>query len=312
MKLERIDGALAIGRVPLDRAMESLRKLEPHARAFYLDDLDHVVERIDRFRKAFHPLAPRMAYALKANALPALLEMLARLGLSADAASLGELERARAAGFDAARRVLNGNGKTPEELAWAVRHGVWALNADHLGELDALDRLAAAEEKRVRVALRVNPGIETPGHRYVATGDDEAKFGVAPGEALDAWARAPARWPHLQVDGLHLHVGSQVLDPAPLERALEAALALREQAAARGAQLGLLNLGGGFGVDDRGEGEFPIERFGRASPSAYAACMSISRSSPAAGSSRRARCWSPRCCGSSGVVGDASSFSPRA
>jgi diaminopimelate decarboxylase len=113
----------------------------------------------------------------------------------------------------------------------------------------------------VRVALRVNPGIETPGHRYVATGDDEAKFGVAPEEALDAWAAAATRWPHLEVDGLHLHVGSQILDPAPLERALDAALELRAEAGARGAHLGLLNLGGGFGVDYEGGREFPLERF---------------------------------------------------
>ena len=263
MRLERIDGALAMGGVALDRAMDALRRVEPHAHAFYLDDLDRVAERARRFQEALLPLAPCVAYALKANALPALLESLARLGLSADAASLGELERARAAGFDAPHRVLNGNGKTPEELAWAVRHGVWALNADHRGELDALERIAAVEGRAVRVALRVNPGIETPGHRHVATGDEEAKFGIAPEEALEAWAQAPSCWPHLDVDGLHLHVGSQLLDPAPLERALEAALALRAQAAAGGTRLGLLNLGGGFGVDDAGEREFPIERFGR-------------------------------------------------
>src|SRR5207237_512563 len=113
----------------------------------------------------------------------------------------------------------------------------------------------------VRVALRVNPGIDTPGHRYVATGDDAAKFGVAPGEALEAWAAARGRWPHLQLDGLHLHVGSQLLDGAPLERAADTARELIAESAARGAPLGLVNLGGGFGVDYSDAGaEFPLER----------------------------------------------------
>jgi diaminopimelate decarboxylase len=255
---------LTFGGVALDRAMAALRTVEPHARAFYLYDLDAVVERARRFQRALLPLSPRVAYALKANASPPLLEALAAIGLSADAASLGELERAAAAGFDAEHRVLNGNGKTPEELEWAARHGVWALNADHVGVLDALERAAAASGRAVRVALRVNPGIETPGHRYVATGDDEAKFGIAPSEALAAWSAARTRWPHLRVDGLHLHVGSQILDPGPLERALESALALRAESGARGAKLGLLNLGGGFGVDYAGEREFPLERFAEA------------------------------------------------
>jgi diaminopimelate decarboxylase len=113
------------------------------------------------------------------------------------------------------------------------------------------------------VALRVNPGISTSGHRYVATGDDDAKFGVGPAEALEAWA-ARARWPHLQVDGVHVHVGSQVLDPEPLARAADVALELAAAAAGRGAPLGLVNLGGGFGVDYAGGEDFPLERHARA------------------------------------------------
>jgi len=260
-RVDRAQGARAVGGMALPDVLAALRRVQPDARAFYVYDLGLVVSRARRFQQAVAPLAPRIAYALKANALPTLLEPLARMGLSADAASLGELAIAEQAGFDASHRILNGNGKTPEELEWAVRHGVWSLNADHVAELDVLERTAAAHDRRVRVALRVNPGIETPGHRYVATGDDEAKFGVAPEEALAAWTSA-ARWPHLEVDGLHLHVGSQLLEPSPIERAVDAALALREEAARRGAPLRLINLGGGFGIDYEGQHEFPLERFG--------------------------------------------------
>jgi diaminopimelate decarboxylase len=167
----------------------------------------------------------------------------------------------QSAGFPVARRWLNGNGRTLEEAEWVARHGVRAVNADHVAELELLERVAAAHDTTVRVALRVNPGIAAPVHRYIATGHDEAKFGIAAAEALEAWA-ARARWPHLTLDGLHLHIGSQLMDPDPLLAAVDTGLALAAESARRGAPLTLLNLGGGFGVDyERGERAFPLERY---------------------------------------------------
>jgi diaminopimelate decarboxylase len=253
--------ALTIGGISLERVWSALHRVEPRARAFYAYDLDGLVGRARRFRAAFAELDPLIAYALKANALPALLEVLAAEGLGADAASLGELERAAASGFDASRRVLNGNGKTPEELEWAAREGVHSVNADHVDELDPLERAAASSGRTVAVALRVNPGIATPGHPYVATGDEEAKFGISATEALEAIA-ARARWPHLEVSGVHVHVGSQILDPEPLRRAASFALELADEAERRGAPLAFVNLGGGFGMDYADPArEFPLERF---------------------------------------------------
>jgi diaminopimelate decarboxylase len=253
-------GTLTLGGVALDRVLAALRAKEPHASACWAYDLDTIEARATRFRRAFAPLRARPAYALKANALPAILDRVREAGLAAEAGSLGELLTAKRCGFGPADRNLNGNGRTVEEAAFAAREGVHSVNADHVAELDLLDREARAAGATVRVALRVNPGIETPGHRYVATGDDAAKFGVAPSEALEAWA-ARARWPHLRVDGLHLHVGSQLLDGGPLERAADVARELITAAASRGAPLGLVNLGGGFGVDYSDAGaEFPLER----------------------------------------------------
>ena len=251
--------SLALGGVPLDRAFAALRRLDPAAHACWVYDLDALEARARRFRAAFAPLAPLAALALKSNALPALVERARAAGLGAEAGSLGELELARAAGFPAGARILNGNGRTPEEAEWVARQGVHSVNADSIEELDLLDRAAGAAGARVRVALRVNPGIETPGHRYVATGGQDAKFGVGAPEALDAW-QGRARWPNLTLDGVHLHVGSQLVDASPLEAAAGAALALAEESARRGAPLTLVNLGGGMGVDYSGAGaEFPLE-----------------------------------------------------
>jgi len=251
--------ALALGGIPLDRAFAALRKLDPSAHACWVYDLDALEARARRFRAAFAPLAPLSALALKSNALPALLERARATGLGAEAGSLGELEMARAAGFPVGERVLNGNGRTREEAEWAAREGVHSVNADSIEELDLLDRAAAGAGRKLRVALRVNPGIETPGHRYVATGGEEAKFGVEAGEALAAW-QGRARWPDLRLDGVHLHVGSQLVESGPLEEAAGVAFALAEESARRGAPLSLVNLGGGMGVDYSGaNAEFPLE-----------------------------------------------------
>jgi diaminopimelate decarboxylase len=253
--------APALGGVPLVRVLPALRSLEPEARACWCYDLDALDARARRFVAAFRAIDPLVAFALKANALPALLARASAAGLAAESGSTGELELARRAGFESARRVLNGNGRTPEEAAWAAREGVALVNADHAGELDLLEREAARTARTLRVALRVNPGIATPGHRYIATGGEDAKFGMSAAEALEAWS-ARARWPHLSVDGVHFHIGSQLVDLALLERELEFALELAAEAAHRGSPLALVNLGGGFGVDYGSGAEFPLEAWG--------------------------------------------------
>ncbi|HTM57440.1 MAG TPA: diaminopimelate decarboxylase [Candidatus Udaeobacter sp.] len=263
MKPFRADAPAAarfvMGGVAADHMLPALRTLEPDARACWAYDLDVFEQRARRFLELFAPLRPLAAFALKANALPVLLERARGAGLGADAGSLGELEIAKRAGFAPEQRVLNGNGRTPEEADWVAREGVALVNADSLGELDLLERAAGKASRSIRVALRVNPGIETPGHRYVATGGEDAKFGIAPVEALEAWA-GRARWPHLALEGVHVHVGSQIVDVPSLERALEISLELATESAKRGAPLRVVNLGGGFGIDYQGgERGFPLD-----------------------------------------------------
>jgi diaminopimelate decarboxylase len=250
---------IAPGGIAPESALTLLRQLEPQARAFWIYDLDAFASRAARLAAAFAPMRAHLAYALKANGLPAIVRAAHAAGLDADAGSLGELVLAAHGGFDAARRTLSGNGRTAAEAEWIARHGIARVSADHVGELDLLERAAAGAGTRLPVSLRVNPGIELTGHRHVATGHRDAKFGIGPGDALEAWA-ARARWPHLDIDGVHLHVGSQILDRSPLEDAARAALELARASAERGAPLASLNLGGGFGVDyARGDDTFPIE-----------------------------------------------------
>ena len=233
------------------RAHRALNARTPGTRAFWLYDLDAVRARAETLKHHLKALAPRISYALKANGLPAIARALHEAGFGADAGSLGELELARACGFPAGARTLSGNGRTPEEALWVARHGVEAVSADGPDELGLLERVMAESGVRSRVSLRVNPGIVAGGHRGIETGHSATKFGMSVRQASAAW-RGRERWPHLELDGVHVHVGSQVAGPEPFVAAAHVSLELADACARDGHPLTSVNLGGGFAVDYAG------------------------------------------------------------
>ncbi len=202
-------------------------------------------------------------YAIKANTNPTVLARVRARGLGAEVASGGEMALALAAGYAPAEIVLNGNGKTDAELAAAVDAGAGFVSADSPVELDRLERIAGLAGRTVRALLRVNPDVDAHTHPYIATGLAETKFGMTPVEALAACART-RDWPHVMLAGLHVHIGSQILELRPLEDALAEALQILDAGRGAGAPLTTLDLGGGFGIDYAGDGvTFPLEAWGR-------------------------------------------------
>src|SRR5438105_5468457 len=140
-----------MGGVPVSRTIQALRRVDARATAFYLYDLDALEARTRRLLAAFDDGGVLVAYAIKANGLPQILETLREAGIGADTGSIGELMLAAAAGFEPGRTVLNGNARTPEEAAWAVEHGVHSVNADHVAELEMLEAAAAGSGRTLRV-----------------------------------------------------------------------------------------------------------------------------------------------------------------
>jgi diaminopimelate decarboxylase len=235
----------------LARAHRALNLREAGTRAFWFYDLDAIRARAEALKHHLKSLSPKISYALKANGLPAIARALHAAGFGADAGSLGELELARACGFPAGARTLSGNGRTPEEAAWVARHGVEAVSVDSVDELGLLERVTAEAGVHCRVFLRVNPGIVAGGHRGIETGHSATKFGMSARQAMAAW-RERARWPHLELDGVHVHVGSQVADTGPFIAAARVSLELVDACAREGHALSSVNLGGGFAVDYAG------------------------------------------------------------
>ena len=205
--------------------------------------------------RAYSEAAPDalVVYGTKAFPSLALLRLFAEEGLGADVSTLGELEFARRAGIDASRLVVHGNNKTDAELAAAAEVGALLV----LDSLEEVERAAAAGVERVLV--RVTPGIEADTHEAVRTAHHGSKFGLPPAEALEALGRAP------HAEGLHVHVGSQLLH---LGAALMTVDWLATFAARARAELDwtprVVNLGGGLGVRHVPEEPlFAVEEFVR-------------------------------------------------
>jgi len=213
---------------------------------------------------AFDGYPHAIHYALKANSTLAILRLLRGLGTGADANSGGEIEAALRAGFEPPQIVFTGVGKTRDELDHAVSLGVKAINIESDGEADRIDALALARGVKARVALRVNPDIDANTHAHIATGKRANKFGV-PIEFAAPLLRRLAGKPGLEVVGLHVHLGSQILDVEPLGSAARALSSLAREVRDAGLRLEHLDLGGGLGIGYDGNAH--------GSPAEYAAAV---------------------------------------
>ncbi|MGZ3181157.1 MAG: diaminopimelate decarboxylase [Telluria sp.] len=197
-----------------------------------------------------------VCYAMKANSNLAILDLLARAGAGFDIVSGGELQRVLAAGGDPGKVIFSGVGKTVEEMRFALDQGILCFNVESIPELHRLNEVAGGMGKRAPVSLRVNPNVDPKTHPYIATGLKANKFGVAFDDALATY-RAAHALPHLDVVGIDCHIGSQLLDDAPLLEALDKLIDLIDTLGAEGIRLHHLDIGGGIGIayGEAGEAE---------------------------------------------------------
>jgi len=194
--------------------------------------------------RAYRASAPDalVLYGVKAFPSVAVLRLLAREGLGADVSTLGELEYARRAGIPGERIVVHGNNKGDEELRAAADEDAQLVVLD---ALDEIDHAAGAGVQRVLV--RVTPGIEADTHAAIRTGHHGSKFGLPPDDALRAVAAA--REAGLDVSGLHLHIGSQLLDVQAARTGIDWLAGFAAECRAElGWQPAVVDLGGGLGI----------------------------------------------------------------
>ena len=219
----------------------------------YLMDEERIRRNCRMYRRAFaesFPAGSLPLYAGKACAFKQMYRIMAEEGMGVDTVSRGEIHTALAAGYPAEKLFFHGDGKTDADLRYALEKGVGTIVVDGEDELCALQNIAAEMGKRQRILLRITPGIDPHTYEAISTGKVDVKFGVPieTGQAL-AFVRKALGMEHLELAGLHCHVGSMVFDESVFEDTADIMLAfltaLRDEL---GWTAAMLDLGGGYGV----------------------------------------------------------------
>jgi len=205
---------------------------------------------IDRFReikRAFSKLNPLICYSVKANSNLSILKTLVKEGAGLDIVSGGELFRAKKVNCPAGRIVYASVGKTEEEIRDALDYGIFMFNVESESELKKIDSVSGMAKRKVKVSLRVNPGIKPDTHAYITTGKKENKFGISIEKAKKIFLKK-VKYKNLDISGIHVHIGSQITDSAPFVKAVKKVKRLIVELARNKIKIKYFNLGGGLGI----------------------------------------------------------------
>ena len=235
------DGELHCEGVPLSRIAKEL------GTPCYIYSHATLVRHFRAVDEAFQDIPHIVAFAMKANSNLALLRLMASQGSGADIVSSGELYRALKAGMPKEKIVFAGVGKSRQEVRYALEQDILMFNVESSAELKMIDEVAAETGRRARVALRINPDIDPKTHPYISTGLKKSKFGISADRALEEYQLASSLR-HVEVVGVHKHIGSQLTDVTPFVDALKKVLTLVEALKERGTEIRYINIGGGLGI----------------------------------------------------------------
>lgn len=214
---------------------------------FYLYSARTLVNHFRAYDTAFASIPHLIAFAMKANSNLGVLRLFAREGGGADIVSGGELYRALEAGVEPRKIIFAGVGKTAEEIRYALASDILMFNVESPQELRRIDEVAGRSGQKARVALRVNPNVDPKTHPYISTGMKKHKFGISIDRALEEYKLAVSL-KHIEVVGVHQHIGSQLTETAPYVDALKRLLGLVEDLKEAGIPIRYINIGGGLGI----------------------------------------------------------------
>ena len=214
---------------------------------FYLYSHHTLVDHLTKIQKAFETLNPLVCFAMKSNSNLAVLKTLADHGAGFDIVSIGELKKVLTIGADPKKIVFASVGKTEEEIRFAIETGILLFNVESVPELEEIDRIAKDMRKKVQVALRVNPDVEAPTHDKITTGTLKKKFGIDLTSTRKI-LKNRAKYPNVKINGLHIHIGSQIITSAPFINAIKKIAEFIEELKQQGHEMEYLDIGGGLGI----------------------------------------------------------------
>ena len=235
------NGELFCEQVPVSEVAEKL------GTPLYLYSLGTVLDHFRKLKAAFRPVKPLICFSMKANSSLAICRALAKQGAGFDVVSGGELQKALRIGAIPKRIVFASVGKTEAEITLALRKGILCFNVESIQELQRIESIAARLGRKQLVSLRLNPDVDPHTHAFITTGHKETKFGID-WETVESIFAQKDRFPHLKLEGLHIHIGSQILQAGPFKEAISKALKMIERSKRYGIRIRMLNIGGGLGI----------------------------------------------------------------
>ncbi len=219
---------------------------------FYCYSNTAITQNFQDYQQAFSEQNTLICYAVKANGNQAVLSTLAKLGSGADVVSEGEIRRARAAGIPANKIVYSGVAKVESEIAYALNQGIFQFNVESEPELELISQVATRLNTTAAIAFRINPDVCANTHAKISTGKAENKFGVPISKARLAYKQA-ASLPNIKVQGVDVHIGSQLTQLAPFEEAYKRIAQLVTDLTEDGHKISVIDIGGGLGITYRDE-----------------------------------------------------------
>lgn len=249
------DGMLYCENVPLAEIAEN------YGTPVYVYSSRCFVDKFTQLNKALSVHPHLICYSVKSNSNINILRMMHELGCGMDVVSGGEIYRAIAAGIEPEKIVYAGVGKTTPEIEMALSTGIRMFNCESLPEIERINTIASRMNKIASIAIRINPDVEANTHHYITTGKKENKFGVSM-HLLPKVIDVVKNMTHVKLKGLHVHIGSQITEVEPFEKACKKALAVMDELKAMGAaECTTLNLGGGFGIQYNNEESLDIDKW---------------------------------------------------
>lgn len=213
----------------------------------YIYSYHTLIDHFIKLKKAFAEVDPLICYSVKANSNLAVLKALVDKGAGLDIVSGGELFRALKVGCRSEKIVYASVGKTDTEIEEAVRRKILFFNVESLAELENINRISRRLNRITRVAIRINPDVEPKTHKFITTGKLTNKFGIGFKYAYKILLLRQ-KFSHLEISGLHIHIGSQITESAPYVSAITKMVNFIEQLKKEGVGLEYLNIGGGLGI----------------------------------------------------------------
>ncbi|MGS2719301.1 diaminopimelate decarboxylase [Paraglaciecola aestuariivivens] len=236
-----IDDQLHVEALPIQTLTQSFET------PFYLYSAQQITNNYMALSGALEGLNSQICYAVKASSNQAVLSLLANLGSGADVVSAGELKRALKAGIQANKIVFSGVGKSTQEISYALQQGIFQFNVESEPELAHISQICVELGLTAKVAIRINPDISADTHEKISTGKAENKFGIDHLKTLAIYDYA-ASLPGIEVQGIDVHIGSQINDLTPFEASFKKLADLVSQLKQAGHNIKVIDVGGGMGV----------------------------------------------------------------